>query len=131
MTTIVTLDHVMESTVRHTAHLDGPRGKGGWFGDMHTCVQFPRLQRMTKCIRADRSTHVTWWVDGVEVGVLTDAVAALNVPPVLTPDEEAALERVTDEPQDMRGLLPFEIYLGLRNKGFIQSEAGKTWRRRG
>lgn len=124
----ITIETLLESKLQHRAHLDGPRGKAGWFGDIHACVEHPRLRRMVKYMRADRSTRVSWQVDGVDVGTsLANAVPALNVPPVLTAEEAAALNFVTPDWQDLRRApLPgFQMLMQLDVKGIIEFEKGQ------
>jgi len=126
----ITLADLEACTITHYAHLDGPRGRDGWFGDMHRCVQHPRLQRRTRYTRRDRSVDITWYVDGKEVGkTLADALPALNAPPELTLDETRVLAMVTDEYVDLRFQGITEHLLTLQNKGLIEFADGKCRRR--
>ena len=128
----ITLDDLNRSRMHHTTHLDGPRGRDGWFGDMHACTEYPRLQRRVRYWRHDRSHDVTWFVDGAEVGPdLAAVVPLLNIPPVLTADEQAALEHVGTEFADLRRQdgVSLEALLMLRAKGVIEFHAGACRRR--
>lgn len=126
---MVTLADLEKSKLRHAAHIDGPRGRDGWFGDMHRCVEYPRLQRRVRYFRKDRSHDVTWYVDGKEAGRdLEDALPLLNSPVVLTEDEQRVFDLVTDEYVDLRRQGVTEHLLTLQNKGLIEFADGKCRR---
>jgi hypothetical protein len=126
----ITLADLEAAHIVHAAHLDGPRGRNGWFGDMHRCVQYPRLQRRVRYFRKDRSHDVTWYVDGQEVGkALADALPLLNVPPELTDEEKRVLDMVTDDFVDLRRQGITVELLMLQNKGLIEFAEGKCRRR--
>lgn len=125
----ITLELAETWTVKHSIHMDGPSGRKGWFGDVHQCVQEPRLARMTRCYRATRSVVVSWLVDGKEViGGLYCAVERLNAPPVMTREEFSALARAPTAYTDLRQSLDRSFLLTLRDKGLIEFRAGKCRR---
>lgn len=126
---MITPDDLRGCTLRHQAHLDGPRGKNGWFGDVKVCVQHPRLSRFDKCIRATRTVEVIWQVDWQPCESFEAAVAKLNEPPVLTDSEKATLEHVTDEWQDLRHRGMTDLVM-LGYKGIIEWEDGKCRKRK-
>lgn len=126
----VTIETVATWTVRHMIHLDGPRGRRGWFGDIHVANQDPRLRRLTRCYRETRSVQMTWMVDGREVqGGLYCACQYLNAPPQLTVDEFSALARSPMAFADMRRHPDLPTLVTLRDKGLIEFRAGKCRRR--
>lgn len=111
------------------AHLAGKPGKRGWFGDICWCNQEPRLARMTRALRATRTTEISWLVDGVQrPGGLYCALERLNAPPIVTSDELAALNRAPTEYRDLRKSPDILLLTQLRDKGLIQFEAGKCRR---
>lgn len=126
----ITVDDLKGCRMRHRAHLDGPRGPKGWFGDVRVCIEHPRLSRFDKCHRATRKVELIWQVDGEACASLDEAVAKLNEPPVLTDSEKAALESVTDEWQDLRRQGITADLLTLGYKGMIEWEDGKCRRRK-
>lgn len=85
--------------LRTTAHLNGGRE---WFGYLFQCIEYPRLQRLDRYYRKDRNVVSVWKVDGQEVESLDAAAEALNVPPILTPEEAVALALVPDEFTNLR-----------------------------
>lgn len=122
----ITLDALKDCKLRHGAHLDG----SGWFGDIHQCIEHPRLSRMVRYIKKDRSHEVTWRVDGNAVGgQLSDAIEALNKPPILTLIEQEVLSRVPAEFVDLRKTEDWRTLHALRDKGMIEFEAGKCRKR--
>lgn len=125
----ITPETVTGWSVKHAMHLDGPKGKTGWFGDIHTCVQEPRLQRMTRYYRATRSAKVSWLVDGAEVpGGLYCCCQYLNAPPVLDVAEFSALVRAPSAFADMRRSPDGTILWVLAQKGLVEFRAGKCRR---
>lgn len=125
----ITLELAETWTVRHAVHLDGPRGRKGWFGDIHTCIQEPRLQRMTRYYRATRSVVRSWMVDGQEiVGGLYCAIERLNTPPVITREEFSALARAPGAFTDLRKTADLPALMTLSDKGLIEFRAGKCRR---
>lgn len=127
----LTLEYLeTKCSLRHTAHLDGPRnGDDAWFGDMHECVQEPRLQRRVRYWRATRTQDVTWFVDGVEVGSdLAAVIPLLRQPPTLTDEEHAVLLMVTAEWQDLRNRDITSTLLSLRSKGMVEFDTGRCRR---
>lgn len=127
----IELKDLEQSRLRHAAHLDGPRGKDGWFGDMHQCIQYPRLQRIVRYYRKDRSHKIVWLVDNQEIGEnLADVLSAINKPVVLTEGEQRALAQVADEYQDLRrtGGIELTDLLALSYKGQIEFKDGKCRR---
>lgn len=126
----ITVEDLKGLRLRHQAHLDGPRGPKGWFGDVRQCIEHPRLSRFDKCHRATRKVEVIWQVDWQPCASLEEAVAKLNEAPVLTDAEKAALERVTDDWQDLRKGGGINDLIMLGYKGLIEWEDGKCRRRK-
>jgi hypothetical protein len=106
-----------------TAHGHGP----GMFFTSYTCTEHPRLQVKDLSNRAARQTTRIYRVDGKDVADQAAAIAALNVPVVITPEEQAILDTIptefTDAPQGERGTLVEETF-SLRCKGLVE------WRNR-
>lgn len=113
--------------MRQTMHLNGG---SEWFGYAYQCVEHPRLQRLDRYLRKDRSVESTWSADGVDHVDLQAALDALQTPPVLTEDERAALARVPAEFVRLRDVLPYQMIKALDAKGLIEwsGEPG-LWRR--
>jgi hypothetical protein len=112
-----------------SAHLDA----SGWFGEVHRCIEHPRLRRITRFSRRGRVAKfepVSWLVDGKPTADLDEAVARLNEPVALKPEEETALEKVTDEYVDLRKVLDFRVRMSLADKGVIEFRDGKCRRRK-
>lgn len=118
--TTITIDDLKGCKLQQTAHLTGQ----GWFGYMHRCVEHPRLQRRDKYLKKDRSVSSTWFVDGVEVGTLAQAVEKLAEPPELTLNDIAGLGAVGTEFADIRKSVSFFVLYGLTDKGLIEWQAG-------
>lgn len=97
----ITMKDLTASHMKERAHLNGGRD---WFGYIHQCVEYPRLSRLDKYLRKNRSVESTWRVDGAPVADLGAAVTALNVPPVFTEDEQALLDRIPLEFSNLRKL---------------------------
>lgn len=129
----VTIADVANWHLRQTAHLDGPRGKNGWFGDIHQCIEQPRLSRIVKYFRKDRSHTVTWRIDRHDAADLQEAVATLNTPPVLTDAEKEALAKYPTEwthaHEAMRMVGGYELHHALGDKGMIENDGDHSWRR--
>lgn len=65
-------------TMRETLH--GHGAKGMWMYE-YVCVEHPRLRKRTVCPQRNAPVQVTAYVDGVEVELAVDAIAAaLNRP---------------------------------------------------
>lgn len=126
----ITMDQVLNARLHHRGHLDGPRGKEGWFGDLHQCKEFPRLQRIVRYYRKDKSHAVEWQVDNQPVASLEAAVEALNKPVELTEGEQRAMDKVTDQYLDLRRAEGIELtdLIALSYKGLIEFEDGKCRR---
>jgi hypothetical protein len=111
-----------------TMHAHGP---GMWvYG--YTCTEHPRLQIKDT---GDRKRHTAtryYLVDGKEVADRDAAVAALNVPVVVTPEEQAILDTIptdwTDCPAGGRGA-EIERQFSLRCKGLVEWQHGRYRRR--
>lgn len=93
MITRTDIDHV---TFRSNAHYN--MGKDG-YGYGYECEELPRLRFIDRHYRPNREhpdgrNTRTWCVDGAELESLDAAVAALNLPPVITPEEDAALAQI-------------------------------------
>jgi hypothetical protein len=72
-------------------------GSRGGIGRGYRYVKYPRLKRIDRWWANPQELERRWFVDGVEYETLEPALAALNIPPVLNPEEKAALERIPDE----------------------------------
>lgn len=87
----LTIDDADLWRMQEHAHFNG--GKE-WFGYGHTCVEQPRLYRMDKYLRKDRSVQSTWSVDAEDCASLEQAIERLNVDPVLTDLDSDTLARI-------------------------------------
>lgn len=112
-----TLPFPAEWRMRETAHYNG--GKE-WFGYGKQCIEEPRLSCIDRYYRKDRSVVRTWKVDGEDCASADAAWAALQLPPVLTGEERAALALIGDEPADHRGEIDYAVAHYLRAKGLIE-----------
>jgi hypothetical protein len=119
-------------TMRETAHYNGG---AEWFGYGHQCIQQPRLYRLDRYGRKDRSVTSTWSVDGEDCASLDEAVERLNVDPVVTADEIAALGLLTPEFQPLREIRATDAYKALPSgtlshwcsrKGLVWAEKGQA-----
>jgi hypothetical protein len=84
---------LINCTMHESAHLNG--GKE-WFGYIHRCNEHPRLTRMDKYFRKNRSVESTWRVDGKPVAGLAEAAELLSTPYQPRPEELALLALVPD-----------------------------------
>lgn len=102
--------------------VEGAHFNGGkeWFGYRMNCVEQPRLSRMDRYTRKDRSVASTWEVDGVACADADAAWLALQAPPEVTQEERDALALIGDEPADLRDAIPYEMRHWLRAKGLIE-----------
>lgn len=132
----ITLDDIAAGSLRDAGHLNyGKRGGGTIW--QHTTI--PRLSAIDRPTLNDDETKrlgVTrlreWSVDGGHAGSLDDAIAALNVPPVLTDEEHEVLGHVPSEwvelhafRTDLAEKLGRQIgitIITLRQKGAIENE---------
>jgi hypothetical protein len=119
-------------TMRETAHYNG--GKE-WFGYGHQCIENPRLYRLDRYTRKDRSVTSTWSVDGEDCADLDEAIERLNSDPVVTADEIAALKLLTTEFQPLRDVRAGDAYKALpqgtlshwcSRKGLVWAEKGQA-----
>ena len=79
------------------------RYKGYGYG--YRCIDFPRLGFIDRVYTLDDGGVTrTWMVDGADAASLEAAIEALNVPPVLTEDEQRILARIPLEFTDLREL---------------------------
>jgi hypothetical protein len=146
----ITLDTVRAGKLRDAGHLNyGKRGGGTIW--QHTTI--PRLSAIDRPTLNDEETKRLgvsrlreWSVDGGRAGSLEDAIAALNLPAVLTDEEAEVLARIPAEwveLHDFRTRLGEELgrqigttILMLRQKGFVENELrpaeprSKPWIRR-
>ena len=132
----ITHETVIAGRLRDAGHLNyGKRGGGTIW--QHTTI--PRLSAIDRPTLSEEETKRLgvsrlreWSVDGGKAGSLEDAIAALNVPPVLTDEEREVLERVPAEWVELHG---FRTGLGdelgrqvgltimtLRQKGAVENE---------
>ncbi|UMY19084.1 hypothetical protein MMB17_07240 [Methylobacterium organophilum] len=109
----ITRDTVMAGGLRDAGHLNYGRRGGGTIWQ-HTTI--PRLSAIDRPTLDDEETKRLgvsrlreWSVDGGRAGSLDDAIAALNVPPVFTPEEAEVLAFV---PMEWTKLVPFRDALG-------------------
>jgi hypothetical protein len=92
---MITKDDIENSEAQYESqHAMGSRGG---IGRGYRYVKYPRLKRIDRWWANPRELERQWYVDGVEHPTLESAVAALNIPIVLNPEEKAALERIPDE----------------------------------
>lgn len=119
---MITLDDIKRSTLREYMHLNGG---GKFFGYGYRGIEYPRLARLIKYWKKDRSTTIEWFVDGNPIAKLEDAVDLLNKPPVLSEAELAELRKVTMEYADLRKVLSPEALFYLPAKGVIEARDGK------
>lgn len=93
-------------------------GGSAFFGYGHRCVDQPRLLVIDKFFKRTRTTQRSYMVDGkTACATLGEALAALSVPPTLTPDEMALLGTATADwhrPQTRQQLVP------LADMGFVE-----------
>lgn len=110
---MITRADIERSTFEYVAHynmgfVEDPdpnidRHKGYGYG--YRCIQFPRLGFINRVYTLDDGGAArTWSVDGADVASLEAAVEALNIPPVLTEDEQRILAQVPPEFTDLREL---------------------------
>lgn len=97
---------VVQSAHYNMGYVEDPdprvdRHKGYGYG--YRCVEFPRLGFIDHVYTLDdgRVTR-TWSVDGADVADLDAAIVALNVPPILTADEQRILALIPTEFTDLR-----------------------------
>jgi hypothetical protein len=93
--------------IKDAVHFNGGNVFFGWG---HRCVDQPRLLVIDKSFKRDRSSQRSYLVDGrATCTTLPEALAALSVPPKLTPDERALLGTATSDwhrPETRGQLLP-------------------------
>lgn len=121
----LTQDDLKSCHMRETVHLNG--GKE-WFGYIQQCVEHPRLSRLDKYTRKDRGVQSTWRVDGQDCTDLAAALEALSVPPVVTPEERAALLNWRDhfDAAWAARVEGYTIMKMLSNKGLLDGKRGIT-----
>lgn len=117
-------------TMRESAHYNGG---AAWFGYGHQCIQQPRLYRLDRYSRKDRSVTSTWSVDGEDCADLTEAIGRLKTDPIVTPDEIAALALLSPEPVAFRELRASDAYKALPPGLFSHwlSRKGLAWAENG
>ncbi len=114
----------------HFTEISHGHGPGMWVY-VYLCTEHPRLQIKDVGERKAKRTTRTYLVDGLEKADRAAAVAALNVPVVITPEEQALLDAL---PTDWTPLptprVPFiEAHHSLRCKGQIEFQ-NRQYRRR-
>lgn len=106
------------------AHGHGP----GMFFTSFGCTEHPRLQVKDLSDRKARQTTRIYLVDGKELPDQAAAIAALNVPVVLTPEEQVLLEGVPVDwtmcEPGTRGDRLSELH-SLRCKGLVEWRRGE------
>jgi hypothetical protein len=105
-------------TMREDAHFNG--GKE-WFGYRMRCIQYPRLTRFDKYLRATRGVQSTFEVDGEPVADLEAAAALLAIPYEIQPEDIKLLQLVPDE---FTSLDRRSRFLRLRDVGLIEFKDG-------
>lgn len=113
-------------TMRETAHYNGGRD---WFGYEYQCNQQPRLRRLDRYTRKDRSVASTWRVDGQDCLDAFDALERLSHAPVLGEDELAVLAQITPEVMSKKDLDALNI--DWRNRQDRLSAKGLIWWEKG
>lgn len=124
----MSLDELAKWKMRESAHLNGGRA---WFGYEYQCLEQPRLRRLDRYTRANRSVASTWLVDGVDCESLDDALERLKTPPVIGEDELALLQLLSPEFLSKADLDALDLDWrnrrdSLSKKGLIWWEAGKV-----
>jgi hypothetical protein len=77
---------------RDAVHFNGGREFFGWG---HRCIDQPRLLVIDKYFKKDRSSQRSYLIDGkTPCATLSDALAALSIPPSLTDAERAKLRAI-------------------------------------
>lgn len=104
---------------------DHYNGGEKFFGHGGRCVEQPRLYRLVKYWRADRSTTVEWLVDGEPVNDLREAAEKLNAAPSLGAAERAELATVPSEYTDIRQTMNRLLNHKIRSKGLVEWRDGK------
>jgi hypothetical protein len=120
-----------------SAMLDGD----GWVGRVFTSRERPRLSFEDAAWRDGRHSR-TWIVDGIRCASFAEAEQALQRAPVLTPEEQAMLDELSDEwvayadfYDDSSVISPksherrIELDYSLRSKGLLEWKDGKVRRR--
>ena len=133
---VITIETVRAGRLRDAGHLNYGKRGGGTIWQHTTISRLSAIDRPTLNDEETKRLGVSrlreWSVDGGRAGSLEDAIAALNVPPVLTDEEREVLDFV---PQEWTQLVPFRRALGaglgrdigitiltLRQKGFVENE---------
>jgi hypothetical protein len=116
--------------MREVAHYNGG---DKWFGYGHQCIEQPRLYRLDRYARKDRSVTSTWSVDGEDCASLDEAISRLGSDPVVTADEIAALKLLTTELQPLKDVRATEAYKALPQGVFSHwcSRKGLAWAEKG
>lgn len=124
---MITAEELKACRFIEISHGHGP----GMFVYVYLCTQHPRLQIKDVGTKATRSTTRTWLVDGHEHQTYDAALAALNVPVVISPEEQVLLDAL---PADWTPLPTprgawIEAHHSLRCKGQMEFQNGKYRRR--
>lgn len=112
----ITLETLRTCKLRNVGHFRG----SGFFGDMHQCIEHPRLKLCTTYHKKSRHAELRWLIDGQPVDNLQAAAAALNVPPKPTPQMIETLAGIGTEFADYRRLTPFDRLHALSDMGLIE-----------
>lgn len=124
----LTIDDADLWTMRQTAHYNG--GKE-WFGYGHQCNEQPRLYRLDRYKRKDRSVTSEWSVDGEECADLAEAISRLNTSPTISEDEAIMLADLTEAFQPLGEVRKREPYTTLPDAvsilHFKLSRKGLVW----
>ncbi len=132
----ITQETVRNWRMRERAHYNG--GKE-WFGYGHQCIENPRLYRLDRYLRKDRSVKSEWQVDGLACADIDDAITRLNSPAQLVGDEKKMLDiiplgfarrdAIKADPRYSELTDPFSLLHWLDRKGFIEWQSGQVRRR--
>lgn len=129
----ITIEVARGWTMREHAHYNGGRE---WFGYGHQCIENPRLYRLDRYMRKDRSVQSEWSVDGEKCASFEDAVERLKLPPAILFDEMEMLALIEPEFIGWNELKakpgygafaePHHQLHYLDRKGLIEWQAGKV-----
>lgn len=113
---------LLKCSLREAAHFNG--GKE-WFGCLFRCDQHPRLTRMDKYFRKDRSVESRFKVDGKPVANLAEAADRLSQSYEPTPEDLTLLAEVPDKYARLESRSRF---LPLRDAGLVEFQNGNCRR---
>lgn len=124
---MLTMEDTKGWKVRQGDHYNGG---ATWFGYGGSCIQQPRLYKLTRHLKKTRATEVEWSVDGQKCASLEEAVDRLNRPPEINLVEREVLSKLPDEwsaravLKEMLGEGWYEAIFLLRRKALIEAHEG-------